>query len=324
MALATERPKVSVCVVTYNHEKYIRQCLQSIVDQETGFEFEVIVGDDASTDRTPEIVREFAERYPGKVRPILREKNIGPTQNYLDVHRQTRGEYVAHVDGDDYCLPGKLRALASHLDREPDCAIVWHRMHILNEHGQSAVGMPLVPIRKFTKTNRLYAKDLAKYYGMTGCHSGSMYRASAKKVHERSQETIDYFSTLTFCIDGRYASYIEEPYGVYRFFSYEKTVTRAKGSVVTGMCKLDLMRSFLATNPELAKQFAAQCLFELLLRTYLRYPLKWEYFKMLVACRAVPSLSDVILISKVFLANRNTSLQRAFSDAKADGALGCQ
>lgn len=315
-------PKVSVCVVTYNHEKYIRQCLQSIVDQNTDFDFEVIVGDDCSTDSTPAIVQEFAERYPGKIRPILREKNVGPTQNYLGVHNLARGEYVAHVDGDDYCLPGKLHSLAAHLDKEPDCAIVWHRMHILNERGQSAVGMPIVPIRKFTNSNRLYAKDLAKYYGMTGCHSGSMYRAAAKKVHTRNEETIDYFSTLALCIDGRYASYIEKPYGVYRFFANENTVTRAKGSVLTGRCKLDLMRSYLVSNPELAREFAAQCLFELLLRTYLRYPLKWDYFKMLLACRTIPAPSDVILIIKVFLANRNTELQRAFSDAKANGAPG--
>ena len=59
-------PKVSVCVVTYNQEKYIRQCLQSIVDQETDFDFEVIVADDCSTDRTSCIVQEFADKYPIK------------------------------------------------------------------------------------------------------------------------------------------------------------------------------------------------------------------------------------------------------------------
>lgn len=314
MTLSEQKPKVSVCVVTYNQKNYIRKCLQSIVEQKTDFDFEVIVGDDCSTDGTRDIVREFAERYPEKVRAVLREKNVGPTQNYLGIHNLVRGEYVAHVDGDDYCLQGKLQALATHLDKEPGCAIVWHRMYILNERGETAVGMPMVPIRKFTKSNRLYAKDLAKYYGMTGCHSGSMYRVAAKKVHEREEETIDYFSTLAFCTDGRYASYIEQPYGVYRFFVSEKTVTKAiAGAVPTGKAKLSLMKSFLVTNPELAKPFAAQCLFDLMVRTYLGYPLKWEYFKMLLACRTVPSISDVILIARVFIANRNTNLRKAFS-----------
>lgn len=314
-------PKVSVCVVTYNQEKYIRKCLQSIADQKTDFDFEVIVGDDASTDRTGEIVQEFAERYPKIFKAVLHKKNIGPTQNYFSVHNLARGKYISHLDGDDYCLPGKLARLASHLDANPDCAIVWHRMHIINEHGQSAVGMPVVPMTNFIQSNRLYAKDLAKYYGITGCHSGSMYRTSAKKIRARDEETLDYFFTLSLCIDGGYASYIDEPYGVYRFFSYENTITRAKGSVITGKGKLLLMKSYLASNPELAKEFSAQCLFELLRRTYLRYPLKWEYFKMFLACRAIPSFSDLILIAKVFMANRNTALQRAFSDRGANAAI---
>lgn len=312
-------PKVSVCVVTYNHEKFIRKCLQSIVDQETDFDFEVIVGDDCSTDGTRAIVQEFAEKYPKIIKPIFHKKNLGPTQNYLYVHNLTTGKYVAHLDGDDYWLPGKLKRLAAYLDENPECKIVWHRMYILNERGQSAVGMPVMPIRNFISSNKLYAKDLAKYYGLTGCHSGSMYRASAKKIHARNEETLDYFFTLSFCIDGGYASYIDEPYGVYRFFANENTMTRSKGSVITGKGTLSLMRNYLATNPELARSFAAQCVFELLVRTYLRYPLKWEYFKVLLACRTIPSVSDVTLIARVFLANRNTKLRLAFSNTEISG-----
>lgn len=307
-------PKVSVCVISYNQEKYIRKCLQSILEQETDFEFEVIVGDDGSKDGTPAIIREFADKYPGKVKPVLHPKNVGPTANYFSVHNIARGKYIAHVDGDDYCLPGKLSRLAAHLDQNKDCRIVWHRMHIINEHGQSAVGMPVVPISEVTGLTRLYAKDLATYYGITGCHSGSMYRASAKKLTERPVETLDYFFSLSFVIDGGYASYIDEPYGVYRFFSYENTITRAKGNVLAGKAKLSLIGDYLKTNPELRKQFAAQCLFEVLVRTYLRYPLKWAYLKMLLDCRSIPALSDLRLIAKVFQANRNRTLLQRFSE----------
>src|SRR5450759_3411095 len=75
MVLPEKIPKVSVCVVTYNQEKFIRQCLQSIVDQETDCDFEVIVGDDCSTDGTRDIVREFAERYPTMIKVILQDTN---------------------------------------------------------------------------------------------------------------------------------------------------------------------------------------------------------------------------------------------------------
>jgi glycosyltransferase involved in cell wall biosynthesis len=117
-------PKVSVCVVTYNQEKYIRQCLQSIVDQETDFDFEVIVGDDCSTDGTRAILQEFAYKYPGVVKPIFQEKNIGPAQNYFSVHKLAKGEYVAHVDGDDYWLPNKLLYQVNILNNNRDIIFV--------------------------------------------------------------------------------------------------------------------------------------------------------------------------------------------------------
>jgi len=148
-------PKVSVCVITYNQEKYIRQCLQSIVDQETDFYFEVIVGDDCSTDGTRAIVQEFVERYPGVVKPIFQEKNIGGgVHNYLTVHKATRGEYIAHVDGDDYCLPGKLQAQADLLDDDPDCNLVWHRMLVETRSGEiraDLMDMPDLAERRFTR-----------------------------------------------------------------------------------------------------------------------------------------------------------------------------
>ncbi len=62
-------PKVSVCVITYNHVRYLRTCLQSIVDQETDFSFEIIVGEDCSTDGTQGVLQEFEERYPNIIRP---------------------------------------------------------------------------------------------------------------------------------------------------------------------------------------------------------------------------------------------------------------
>lgn len=320
MTATNATPKVSVCVVTYNQEKYIGRCLQSILDQKTDFEFEVIVGDDCSSDATPEIVSDFAKRYPGRIRAVLRARNLGPTRNYLDVHNMARGEYVAHLDGDDYCLPGKLARLAQHMDSHPDCRIVWHRMHIINEQGHSAVGLPIVPVSRFIKSSRLYARDLAKYYGLTGCHSGSMYRASARKVFDMQEEVLDYFLTLSFCVDGGYASYIDEPYGVYRFFLSENTLTKSKGRVVTGLGTLSMMSHYLKTNPELARSFAAQCVLEIMVRAYLGYPLKREFFKMLLACKRIPSMRDIILISRVFLANRNTHLRRALAETDPMGA----
>lgn len=118
-------PKVSVCVITYNQEKYLHRCLQSIVDQETDFEFEVIVGDDCSTDGTPMILREFAARYPELIKPIYNENNLGYYKNYALVHAEAQAAYVAHCDGDDFWYPGKLKDQVDFLDQNPDVAAVF-------------------------------------------------------------------------------------------------------------------------------------------------------------------------------------------------------
>lgn len=117
-------PKISVCAVTYNQEKYIRQCLQSIVGQQTDFEVEVIVGDEGLTDDTRGIIREFQDRYPGVIKPVFRAHNLGRFKNYQFVYRAASGQYVAHMDGDDW-LPGKLAAQVDFLDRYEACAAVY-------------------------------------------------------------------------------------------------------------------------------------------------------------------------------------------------------
>ncbi len=120
--------KVSVCIVTYNQEKYIGECLDSLVSQQTSFPFEVIVGDDASSDRTPEIIQKYYEKYPNIIVPVLREKNLGPVGNTVDVYKRAKGQYIAHLDGDDMALPGKLQAQADTLDANPDCTICAHNV----------------------------------------------------------------------------------------------------------------------------------------------------------------------------------------------------
>ncbi len=138
MSESIKIPKVSVCVITFNQVKYIRQCLQSIVDQVTDFEFEVIVGDDCSTDGTREIVQEFSERYPEIVKAIYQEKNIDSgCHNYLTVHQAAKGEYIAHVDGDDYCFKDKIMLQANFLDENPDCSLVAHKMRTIDGAGRN-------------------------------------------------------------------------------------------------------------------------------------------------------------------------------------------
>lgn len=129
--------KVSVCVVTYNQEKYIAECLQSLVDQITDFPFEIIVGEDCSTDNTREIVEEFARKYPDLIVRNYQAKNVGAVQNAITSYRMARGEYICHMDGDDSALPGKLQKQAMALDNNPDCVICSHNMKLLTFDGEN-------------------------------------------------------------------------------------------------------------------------------------------------------------------------------------------
>ena len=214
MAPPEKIPKVSVCVITYNQEKYIRQCLQSIVDQVTDFDFEVIVGDDCSLDGTRDIVREFAERHPKIVKSIYQEKNIGGgVHNFLTVHRAARGEYIAHVDGDDYCLPGKLQAQADLLDSDPSCNIVFHRMLLMRPTGEIKEGSLLNA--KNIAEMRFDRGALIQFMAI-GLHSSKMYRKAVRDYDLPNFDLIDYFANVEQIGNGvaRFVGY--ENYGVYR------------------------------------------------------------------------------------------------------------
>ena len=211
--MSKEEIKVSVCVVTYNQERYIAECLQSLVDQETNFNFEVIVSDDCSTDRTPEIIKDFQRRYPDIIKPILHEKNIGALKNFIFVHEQARGNYIAHVDGDDYALPGKLQIQADYLDHNAECNIVW--THILVEEPNGEKYEQNKKFKKFVANRRFYRSDLIKF-GTLGCNSTKMYRKGVYNPTDIDFSIIDYYINIEQVGEG-YACFVgDECLGVYR------------------------------------------------------------------------------------------------------------
>lgn len=128
------RPLVSVCVVTYNQERYIRDCLMSIVAQSADVSIEVLVGDDCSTDRTSEIVADVALAYPELFRVVRSMERLGSgSKNLLRLLPEARGQYIAHLDGDDYWLPGKLREQVLFFDRHPDIEAVYSNALVVDD-----------------------------------------------------------------------------------------------------------------------------------------------------------------------------------------------
>lgn len=98
---------LSVIILTYNHEKYVKQALDSVLEQETDFNFEIIIGDDCSSDETVKIINEYYDKFPRLIKLIVQNKNVGTTKNYKECVHQSSGKYVTCFGGDDYWINKK-------------------------------------------------------------------------------------------------------------------------------------------------------------------------------------------------------------------------
>lgn len=98
----TPQPTVSVIMLSYNHGRYISRAVESVLMQKTDFPYEILIGDDASSDDSPEILKEYAEKYPDRIRLVLRGENTGTTRNAYDLMQRARGKYLASCESDDY------------------------------------------------------------------------------------------------------------------------------------------------------------------------------------------------------------------------------
>ena len=131
-----KNPQVSVIVTTYNHEHYIKQCLDSILGQKLDVAFELIISDDCSKDQTREILKLYQERNPYIIRLLFQEKNKGIKENYADVLSLTRGKYIAQIAGDDFwILDTKLQLQKDYLDTHPDCGLCYTNINTCDENG---------------------------------------------------------------------------------------------------------------------------------------------------------------------------------------------
>ncbi len=126
---------ISVVVITYNHEKYIRQCLDSILMQNVDFSFEIIMGDDCSTDQTAEIIKEYQQRNPHIIKPTLRSVNVGATKNQYDCFLKCTGKYIAILDGDDFWTDKeKLKTQTNFLENNKNYIACTQRYNVVDEN----------------------------------------------------------------------------------------------------------------------------------------------------------------------------------------------
>lgn len=222
--MSNEQVKVSVCMTTYNHAKYLRQALDSVLSQKTTFKFEVVIHDDASTDRTCEIIREYAEKYPNQIIPLLQKENQFSKGKNLDkefILPVCKGEYLAFLEGDDYWTDAfKLQKQYDILENHPMSAICVHRVAVVTEDGQ--------PTKKECPSRKRLKKDSAisgmefltynEYVFQTGSYFFRK-RYMDELMHDRTKLS-EYFNgdecILRWAIQNGDIFFINETMSVYR------------------------------------------------------------------------------------------------------------
>ena len=135
--MTQDKIAVSVICVTYNHEKYIQEALDSILMQKTDFSFEILIGEDCSTDKTRDVLKEYEEKFPGRFTMYYREKNLGATKNEYELFMDAKGKYIAALELDDiWTDPMKLQKQYDFLEKHDEYIGVAHNFDIIDKNGQ--------------------------------------------------------------------------------------------------------------------------------------------------------------------------------------------
>ena len=204
--------KVSVAMVTYNHEAFIAKALDSILMQMTDFDFEIVIGEDCSIDNTRSILIDYSNRHPDRFKLLLNENNLGMFKNGLQVLEACTGKYIAILEGDDYWTSAdKLQKQADFLDAHPESVICFHNaiMHYIDKSHED---------HTYCNSNQKEfstAEDLLKY--------GNFIPSCSKMYRKEFFEVPDWISSLKMgdwpcdILLARYGNiaYINEVMGVY-------------------------------------------------------------------------------------------------------------
>jgi glycosyltransferase involved in cell wall biosynthesis len=217
-------PLVSVCVATFNQDRYIEDCLVSVLMQMHDAPLEILIGDDGIAEHTPHIVERLRTLHPGVIRYFRHAVNLGPSANYQFLVHAARGAYIAHLDGDDFWLPGKLRAQLQWFQDHPGSAACYTNAVLVSDDRrvrgsfssevQSPVGLEFLLER-----------------GNFLNHSSMLYRAEYRGVVlNLAGPFIDYRMHLNFAKIAP-LGFLEAAYVAYRLDSEHSMIRKTPGLV---------------------------------------------------------------------------------------------
>ena len=228
-----KRPMLSVCLVTYNHEKYIKECLDSILNQKVSFDVEILVGNDCSTDRTAEVLKEYGD----KIEAINREHNLGLCANIKDLFLRAKGKYVFLFSGDDFlCRDDVFFRQVNFLEKNPEYFSVSARNYTYIQ-GENKWTEHKIKCGKYT----MYDFLLNPHFP---CAHGTI-----RNYFTEDRENIAFFSSgarnneeiklWVYCLDKGEKYIIDECMHVYRYIKQE-----GEGNYCSKKTYLDIFQDY--------------------------------------------------------------------------------
>ena len=225
-----EEIMVSINCITYNQEAYISEAIESFLMQKTNFKYEILIHDDASTDNTPSIIKEYEEKYPHIIKPIYQKENKyskGIKVAYEYNVKRAKGKYIAICEGDDYWIdPYKLQKQVDYMELNPRCTLCIHEVELIDAISKKSTGF----IKPYNYSAKCCIEDMiTRGGGFVGTNSLLFPR----KIFGNPPEWYlncpvgDYPMQLFLTYKG-YAYYMNENMSAYR--------TNAKNSWTEQMC----------------------------------------------------------------------------------------
>ncbi len=160
---------ISIVVITFNHENYIKKCLDSILMQDINAKYEIIISDDCSSDKTQSIIKHYKDKYPNIINANLRKKNVGATKNQYECFNNSKGKYIAILDGDDFWTnKNKLKTQINFLEDNNEYIACTQRYQVIDEDNNITQKIFYGPGRPKSGVYTLKDFENYIYYGHQG------------------------------------------------------------------------------------------------------------------------------------------------------------
>ena len=248
--MVKESKEVDVIIINYNHENFIEEAIESVLNQSYNNIRKIIIADDGSKDNSQSIISKYAIEHP-EIEPILAKENKGIAHNVNRALRRVKAEYVASMAGDDLMLPGKIEKQVEYLNNNLDVVVCSHDMDVFN----SIAGRSMGRFSELINRKKINGKLGVEYLfdpGMAQCPSSYMYRKDAipkQGVDTRLKLLNDVIFDVDVMMNGK-LGYIDEILGIYR--KHANNVTSSDYSINYGFEEFLIAYSIITSKyPEL-------------------------------------------------------------------------